>query len=80
LDLPKPDGEYLEKVGSTVLGKSSVAATNARRLTEMGLDAVRIDKLIPWGAAASCQGLVFKKVEADPESPDNYGLFVRKNN
>jgi hypothetical protein len=39
----------------------------------------RVDAIIPCASVAIFwQGYVFKKVEADPESPENYGLFVRR--
>jgi hypothetical protein len=73
------DLAFLCNVARLVLGSSTVAATNARRLAEAyQIDPKRVDSLIPWGnTAVEVDGFVFKKVEADPETPDNFGLFVR---
>ena len=73
------DGSFLVEVAKHVLGNGTVAATNAERLIEQGMDAHRIDSLIPCvSVAVLWNGFVFKKVEADPESPENYGLFIRR--
>lgn len=82
---PKPiivtraDGLFLAAVAERVLGPSTVAATNAARLREYGFDPNRIDELIPPDSVSVvCENFVFKKVEADPESPHDFGLFVRR--
>lgn len=79
LTLKPSDESFLVDVARKVLGTSVVAATNARTITSAyGLDPTRVDALIPWGnVVVEVKGFVFKKVEADPETPDNFGLFVR---
>jgi hypothetical protein len=79
LNVSNQDLDFLCGVARAVLGGTNVAATNARRMVEAyKIDIKRLDALIPWGTAAvEVDGYVFKKVEADPETPDNFGLFVR---
>ena len=79
INLKKEEGELLVAVARKVLSNSNVAATNAVGLGKMGFDPKKVDLLIPCSSVAvQWDGYVFKKVEADPESPDNFGLFVRK--
>jgi hypothetical protein len=48
-------------------------------LADHGFEASRVDALIPWTSTPiEWRGYVFKKVEADPESPENFGFFVRR--
>lgn len=79
ITLSEADGKFLVDVAKRVLGTSGVAATNAQKLEEHECDPKRIDVLIPCTSrAVEWRGFVFKKVEADPEAPSNFGLFVRK--
>ena len=73
------DAAFLEKVADAILGRADVAATTAEKLRALGFDPQRIDTLIPkTSRAVAIDGVVLKKVEPDPESPGNYGLFVRR--
>jgi hypothetical protein len=75
----KADREFLVSVATRILGKTSVAATNADGLERRKIDSKRVDSLIPstnW--AVEVDGYVLKKVEADIETPGNFGLFVRR--
>jgi hypothetical protein len=79
IQLSDEDGTFLISVAEHVLGPSTVAATNAVGLAEHGFEASRVDALIPWTSTPiEWRGYVFKKVEADPESPENFGFFVRR--
>jgi hypothetical protein len=79
LELKDQDGQFLAVAAEKVLGSSAVAATTASRLRSIGIDPQRINTLLPWASVAvHWGGYVFKKVEADQETPDNFGLFVRR--
>lgn len=79
IDVNRSDGELLVAVAEKMLGPSTVAATNARRLRDYGFDPSRINALIPFESVpVAWRGFIFKKVEADPESPGDFGLFVRR--
>jgi hypothetical protein len=79
LVLDPDDTGFLQEVALAVLGGASVAGTNAEGLTRRGLDPERVARLIPgFGAAVAVRGFVFKKVEPEPETPRNFGLFVRE--
>lgn len=79
LQLRPGDDQFIVDTARKILGSSVVAATNARTMSSAyGIDPKRVDALIPWGnVTVEVHGYVFKKVEADPETPDNFGLFVR---
>jgi hypothetical protein len=75
----KADREFLVLVATQILGQTSVAATTAEGLDRRKIDSKRVDSLIPstsW--AVEVDGFVLKKVEADIETPGNFGLFVRR--
>lgn len=79
--LPLSDGDrdFLVSVAAAVLGKTAVAATPAEALQRMKIDPVRVNSLIPsHSRAVEVGGYVLKKVEADIETPGNFGLFVRR--
>jgi hypothetical protein len=77
--LSNTDAELLRTVAKHVLGSSDVAATTAATLRQNGFDEKRVDILIPQASVAVRLGdFVFKKVEADKETPTNFGLFVRR--
>lgn len=79
LEISRGDGEYLIGVAELVLGGSSVAATNAKRLIQYGFDTKRIEALLPsTSAAVALNNYVFKKIQADPESPGEFGLLIRR--
>jgi hypothetical protein len=79
LALTQDDAGFLEAVAVAVLGGANVAGTNAEGLARRGLDPDRVARLIPgFGAAVATGGFVFKKVEPEPETPTNFGLFVRE--
>lgn len=78
LRLPGNDIEFLLDVARRVLGKSEVAATTAQSMEKQGIDSDRLNRIITsHSVAVSVDHYVFKKVEADPETPANFGLFVR---
>jgi thiamine pyrophosphate-dependent acetolactate synthase large subunit-like protein len=78
LELAPRDCAFLTEVAHQILGTAQVAGTTADACRARGLDVERIDKLIPgFSKAVRIDGLVFKKVEPDPEAPGNFGLFVR---
>lgn len=73
------DKRFLLETAERVLGESTVAATTAAGLKQHGIDVKRVDTLIPWASVAvEVDGFVFKKVEPDSETPENFGLFVRR--
>jgi hypothetical protein len=77
--LSDSDAQLLVAVANHVLGSSDVAATTAAGLSKNGFDEKRVDGLIPCASLPVQLGaFVFKKVEADKETPSNYGLFVRR--
>jgi hypothetical protein len=79
LRLAPEDRIFLTTVAEKVLGSTDVAATTASALTKRGIDARRIDMLIPWqSAAVLIEGFVLKKVEPDRDTPHDFGLFVRR--
>ena len=79
ISVREPDRVFLIEMARKILGASNVAATTASALTKQGLDTSRVNVLIPWASVAvEVDGFVFKKVEADKETPDNFGLFVRR--
>jgi hypothetical protein len=79
LSLPAADRTFLTETARNILGTSNVAATTASGMIDHGIDAKRVDSLLPWASVAvEVDGYVFKKVEADVEVPHNFGLFVRR--
>jgi hypothetical protein len=79
LPLNDDDRDFLASVATKVLGKTAVAATTAEGLQRMLIDPVRVNTLIPSHShAVEVAGYVLKKVEADIETPGNFGLFVRR--
>jgi hypothetical protein len=79
LQLNLDDRGFLVALAKRILGNSSVAATTATRLMRDGIDAARVNALLPSSSVAvELDGFVFKKIAADEESPANYGLFVRR--
>jgi hypothetical protein len=79
IDLLKEDRDFLAAVAAQILGKTAVAATTAEGMKRMKIDHVRVDTLIPSHShAIEVAGFVLKKVEADIETPGNFGLFVRR--
>jgi hypothetical protein len=79
LPVKEPDRVFLIEIARKILGGSNVAATTAKALTKEGLDVSRVNLLIPWASVAvEVDGFVFKKVEPDKETPENFGLFVRR--
>jgi hypothetical protein len=79
LNLAPADRAFLVEVAEAVLGGSDVAATTASRLHLRGIDIKRVDSLVPLASEAlALDGIVMKKIAADHETPDNFGLFVRR--
>ena len=77
--LKESDRDFITTVAQRILGENSVAATTASRLVAIGIDARRIDSLIPWyGGPIEVGDFVVKKIEPDTESPGNFGLFLRR--
>jgi hypothetical protein len=73
------DREFLREVAQKILGSGSVAATTRAGLLKCGVEANRVYQLIPTtSVAVELAGYVFKKVEADHETPQDFGLFVRR--
>jgi hypothetical protein len=72
------DQDFLTSVALRILGTNSAAATTAARLIALGIDARRIDSLIPAQRGAIEIGrFLVKKVESDTEFHGKFGLFVR---
>jgi hypothetical protein len=79
LTVKSVDREFLLEVARKILGSGSVAATTEAGLLKQGIDANRVYDLIPTtSVAVELAGYVFKKVEADHETPQDFGLFVRR--
>jgi hypothetical protein len=77
--LPSDERDFLVAVAGRVLGTATTAATTAAGLTALGIDAKRVDTLIPWHSVAfDMGGFVLKKVEPALEAPANFGLFVKR--
>jgi hypothetical protein len=73
------DREFLLRMARAVLGNSPVAATTAAGIERHGIDARRVNMLIPWlSVSVQLDGIVIKKVEADDDTPGNFGLFIRQ--
>ena len=77
--LSAKDEAFLLGIADVVLGNSPVATTTAASLNQRGFDALRVDALIPVASVGvQLAGFVFKKIEPDKDSPQNFGLFVRR--
>jgi hypothetical protein len=78
LKLAAADVEFLTQAARRILEGAEVAGTTAEACKARGIDVAQLDRLIPgFGTALRIDGHVFKKVEPDPETPGNFGLFVR---
>ena len=73
------DLAFLEDAARRILGTAQVAGTTADACRSRLIDSDRIGRLIPgYRTTFAIEGFVFKKVEPDAETPDNFGLFVRR--
>lgn len=78
---PPIEFRFLESVAGEILGNSDVATVTAMTLQRMGLDAGRIGALVArCGSPAKSGAFEFKKIEADRDTPENFGLLVRRRN
>jgi hypothetical protein len=75
---PAKDDEFLSRTAVTILGGSHVATSTAQRLAAAGIDPRRLALLLlARGREAAVGSFKFKFIDADPETPDNFGVFVR---
>jgi hypothetical protein len=71
--------EFLMDSAAKILDGSHVATTTAAKLTRQGLDAVRLGALLDARGREIIVGTFkFKFIDADPESPENFGVLVRR--
>lgn len=72
------DDDFLESAAAVILGGSGVATTTALRLARIGIDAKRLGLVLAArNREASVGTFKFKLIDADPETPDNFGVLVR---
>jgi hypothetical protein len=74
------DSQFLTEVAFKVLGTSSVATSTSERLAALGVDSNRVAEiLMARGKETNVGAFKFKLIDADPETPKNFGLLVRIN-
>lgn len=72
------DEDFLRSAADVILGGSHVATSTAQRLACIGIDAKRLGLLLQAkGREAGVEKFKFKLIDADPETPDNFGVLVR---
>lgn len=70
--------EFLTSVATRILGTSNVATSTATRLSEEGIDTNRLAGLIRSVDDGRAGEFRFKLIDADPETPENFGVLVRR--
>lgn len=75
----RADHQFLVEAGSKILLGTHVASITAAQLAVLGIDATRLELLLRIRAReAVADGYRFKLIDADPETPDNFGVLVRR--
>ena len=75
----KANDSFLHAVADQTLGGSNVATTTADRLRKNGIDADRLAQIVGSGLSTAIQrAFDFKLIAADPDTPDNFGVLVRR--
>lgn len=71
--------EFLMLTAAKILGGSNVATSTAAMMGRQGMDAERLATLLSErGRDLTVGHFHFKLIDADPETPDNFGVFVRR--
>jgi hypothetical protein len=74
----KEEDRFLIETAAKILGGSRVATTTAERLSTQNIDVERLASLLKTrGAESEVGGMKFKLIDADPETPQNFGVLVR---
>lgn len=75
----RADEEFFGKIAQNVLGGSNVATVTAERLRRQGIDVDRIRRALTAPKSEfTIREFRFKLIEADPETPANFGLLIRR--
>jgi hypothetical protein len=75
----RADQEFFGTLAQNVLGGSDVATVTADRLRRQEIEVDRIRRaLITANHEFTICGYRFKLIEADPETPANFGLLIRR--
>jgi hypothetical protein len=71
--------EFLSDAAARILGGSTVATSTANMLKRQGIDAVRLGAVLNRrGREVLVGSFRFKFINPDPETPEDFGVFVRK--
>lgn len=75
----RADEEFFGKIAQNVLGGSNVATVTAERLRRQGIDVDRIRRALTAAQSDfSTREFRFKLIDADPETPADFGLLIRR--
>lgn len=73
------DSEFLLNAIPHILGGSQVATTTAGRLATEGVDVMRLARIFAErGRELVIAEYRLKLIDADPDTPENFGVFVRR--
>jgi hypothetical protein len=75
----KANNSFLYSVVDRILGTSNVATSTADRLRRNGIDADRLAQIVSYGLSDETERTFeLKLIAADPDTPDNFGVLVRR--